>query len=118
MSSWKLLVDSCVPAAVTLRLRADGHDVIAMPELGADPGDHAILQRAAAEDRALVTIDTDFGALVFRDGATRIGVLRLLPRQAAPQAERASELVKAHGAHLAAGAFVTDDGDKVRVTQR
>ncbi len=111
----KLLVDSCVAGAVTRRLRADGHDVLAMVEHPPDPGDAAILARAVAEDRIIVTIDSDFGTLVFRDGATRVGVLRLLERRAAPQTERASALVAAHGDDLAAGAFVTDDGDKVRI---
>jgi predicted nuclease of predicted toxin-antitoxin system len=99
-----------------VRLRADGHDVVTVRERGADPGDATILQLAAAESRAIVTIDTDFGMLVFRDGTTRVGVLRL--REAKPDAlaQRASELVLAHGDALEAAAFVTDDGDSVRIT--
>jgi predicted nuclease of predicted toxin-antitoxin system len=116
MSARKLLVDSCVSGAVARRLREDGHDVAWLPELGADPGDKAVLELASAEQRALITIDADFGALVFRDGETRIGVLRLRERPAAAQAARASELIATHGEFLEQGAFVTDDGASVRVT--
>ena len=86
-------------------------------ELGADPGDAAILGIAAAEGRVLVTIDSDFGALVFRDGAKRVGVLRLRERAPAFLADRASELLDLHGDDLAAVAFVTDDGDDARVSR-
>ena len=112
----RLLVDSCVAGAVSRRLRADGHDVLAMAEHPPDPGDAAILTRAIAETRVLITIDTDFGALVFRDGAFQVGVLRLREARAAIQAERASVLIQRHGDVLVAGAFVTDDGDSERIT--
>lgn len=77
MSARKLLIDSCVSPAVTRRLRSEGHDAISILDLGSDPGDQAILNLAVGEGRILVTIDTDFGALVFRDGLARVGVLRL-----------------------------------------
>jgi len=89
-----------------------------MATLGLDPGDVAILDLAVRETRILVTIDTDFGMLVFRDGSRHAGVLRLRPMPAAPLAERASELVASYGDDLASNAFVTDDGDNVRVTRR
>jgi predicted nuclease of predicted toxin-antitoxin system len=114
----KLLVDSCVARAVTERLRAGGHDVVALAERGFDPGDPAILAIAVSEGRALVTIDTDFGVLVFRDGVSGAGVLRLRHARGDAQATRAVELVAAHGDDLETGAFVTDDGDGVRVRKR
>lgn len=116
MKKRKLLLDSSAAArAVVARLRTDGHDLVTVAERGADPGDAAILALAVAEGRAILTIDTDFGALVFRDGAPRVGVLRLKAASAAVLAERASALIAAHGDELEAGAFVTDDGDGVRV---
>jgi predicted nuclease of predicted toxin-antitoxin system len=113
-----LLLDNCIAGAVARRLRADGHDVVTVAERGADPGDAAILEVAASEGRALITIDTDFGMLVFRDGAKHVGVLRLRDNTPGALAERASEIVRSHGDDLDAGAFVTDDGDRVRVTRR
>jgi predicted nuclease of predicted toxin-antitoxin system len=113
----KLLIDSCVAGAVTRRLREQGHDVVSIAERDVDPGDRAILEIAHAEGRAIVTIDADFGTLVFRDQAQRVGVLRLREAVALVLAARASTLVAAHEDDLAAGAFVTDDGDRARVTR-
>lgn len=118
MKKRKLLLDSCVALAVLERLRADGHDIANVLDRGADPGDASILDIAAAEGRAIITIDTDFGMLVFRDGAKHAGVLRLRQALTAELAQRASELIAAHGDDLEDGAFVTDDGDSVRVTKR
>jgi predicted nuclease of predicted toxin-antitoxin system len=112
----KLLLDSCLPRAVAQRLRVDGWDVATVAEGGADPGDASVLGRAVSEGRVLVTIDADFGALVFRDGAKHVGVLRLREGRPVTLADRASTLVKAYADELARGAFVTDDGDRVRVT--
>ncbi|MBI1187337.1 MAG: hypothetical protein GC206_08425 [Alphaproteobacteria bacterium] len=114
----KLLIDSCTPASVTGRLRADGHDVATVAERGLDPGDTAILETAATEGRTIVTIDADFGALVFRDQARHAGVLRLRQATPAVMAERASALIAAHDGELSDGAFVTDDGGSARVTPR
>lgn len=116
MKKLKLLLDSCVAGAVARRLRTDGHDVATVAECGADPGDAAILALAVAEGRIVITIDADFGTLVFRDGAARAGVVRLRDGKPMALAERASQLVREHAAPLAKGAFVTDDGDSVRVT--
>ncbi|MDX2237714.1 MAG: DUF5615 family PIN-like protein [Hyphomonadaceae bacterium] len=116
MTVLKLLIDSCVAHAVARALRAAGHDVATVMERGPDPGDASILALAATENRVIVTIDTDFGTLVFRDGARRVGVLRLRDGAPAHLAARAVELMAAHGEALKAGAFVTDDGDHARVS--
>lgn len=117
MKKRKLLLHSCLPGAVAVRLRADGHDVVTVRERGADPGDLAILELASSEGRAIVTIDADFGTLIFRDGAKRVGVLRLREARSDTLSQRASDLVEAHGDALEAAAFVTDDGDSARVTK-
>ena len=118
MSARRLLIDACVAPSVVRRLRSDGHDAVSTFDRGSDPGDRAILELAAAENRAIVTIDTDFGALVFRDGLVRVGVLRLRQARSEALADRAGELVETHGADLEAGAFVTDDGASARVARR
>ena len=60
----RFLVDRCAGHRLAEWLRDEGHDVVEARELGADPGDRALLERAAADGRILVTIDTDFGELV------------------------------------------------------
>ena len=111
----KLLVDKCVARAVSQRLRDDGHDVSTVAEWPSDPGDKAILERAADEGRSIITIDADFGALVFRDHARRVGVLRLREQPPGEQAKKAREIIAIQAEALSLGAFVTDDGETVRV---
>jgi predicted nuclease of predicted toxin-antitoxin system len=115
MTPRNLLVDACTAPAVVERLRADGHDVAHAFDTGPDISDAALLAFAAREGRIIVTIDKDFGALVFRDGLSRVGVLRIREAKPAAQAQRASELIALYGGELEAGAFVVDDGDTARV---
>jgi predicted nuclease of predicted toxin-antitoxin system len=58
-------------------LRDQGHDVVRVTDAGPDPGDGAILRRALAEGRILVTMDKDFGALVHRESLGHTGLIRL-----------------------------------------
>ena len=44
-------------------LRAAGHDVVWSGDWEDDPGDEAILAKAHAQRRVLVTLDKDFGEL-------------------------------------------------------
>jgi predicted nuclease of predicted toxin-antitoxin system len=46
-------------------LRANGHDAIAVRDIGlSDASDDEILDRAAADERAVISHDTDFGTLL------------------------------------------------------
>ena len=50
---------------VAERLRAEGHDAVAVRDIGlADASDDEILDRAIADERVIVSHDTDFGALL------------------------------------------------------
>lgn len=49
---------------------AGGHDVVWIREAAPGSSDTAVLARALAEDRLLITLDKDFGELVFKCGAT------------------------------------------------
>ena len=73
----KFLVDRCAGRRLAEWLRAAGHDVVESREMGADPGDEALLTLAVRERRVLVTMDKDFGDLVFARGAEHAGVIRL-----------------------------------------
>jgi len=72
----RFLVDRCAGHRLAEWLRTQGHDVVEVSGLGPDPGDRAILEMAAQQDRILVTIDTDFGRLV-HGGASHAGEFRL-----------------------------------------
>jgi len=61
----KLLVDRCAGRRLAQWLRGQGHDVRKAIEANPDPGGQALLIWAVREQRILVTIDSDFGLLVF-----------------------------------------------------
>ena len=58
------LVDRCAGRRLTQWLQSQGHDALDARELGPDPGDRALLERAVSENRILITMDKDFGGLI------------------------------------------------------
>jgi predicted nuclease of predicted toxin-antitoxin system len=97
-------------------LREQGHDTIAARDLGRDPGDQALLERAVAEKRILVTIDTDFGELVFRKGEEHTGLIRLPDVPAAQRIALVQRLLHRYRGPLEQGAIITIRGGRVRVS--
>jgi predicted nuclease of predicted toxin-antitoxin system len=66
----RLCANENIPAESVARLRDDGHDVLWIRDVAPGSADSAVLARAWAEGRLLITFDKDFGELVFRRGAT------------------------------------------------
>lgn len=58
-----------IPEECVASLRRSGHDVLWIREAAPGISDDAVLARAVAEDRLVITFDKDFGELVFRRGA-------------------------------------------------
>ena len=73
----KFLIDRCAGTRLVAWLRDHGHDVLEAQSLGADPGDQALLERAAASGRVMITIDSDFGELIHRQHSAHAGLIRL-----------------------------------------
>jgi predicted nuclease of predicted toxin-antitoxin system len=71
------MIDVGVGRAVEDWLRAAGYDVLAVRDLDPGMSDENILARAAAEQRLVITMDKDFGELVYRSGHAHAGVLLL-----------------------------------------
>ena len=66
----RLLLDESISHRIAEPLRAAGHDVVHVEDLSMlGVSDLAVLERAAAEDRTVVTADTDFGTLLALSGA-------------------------------------------------
>ena len=62
----RVLANENVSSTVIHDLRADGHDVVAVKDWQPGANDEAVLRRAQAEERILVTHDRDFGELAYR----------------------------------------------------
>ena len=111
----KFLVDHCAGRRLAEWLRAKGHDVFDAGE-ESDPGDRALLERAAAEGRILVTLDRDFGRLVYVGGAVHAGLVRLPDVPVRDRLALMAEVLQEHGEALDRQALVTVRGGRIRVT--
>jgi predicted nuclease of predicted toxin-antitoxin system len=71
----RLLADECLDGRLVEGLRRAGHDVLAVRDAWQGGSDRAILDRARAERRTLVTEDKHFGDLVVNRGLSVPGLI-------------------------------------------
>ncbi|MGQ0591194.1 MAG: DUF5615 family PIN-like protein [Gammaproteobacteria bacterium] len=113
----KFLIDRCAGHRLSEWLRAQGHDVVESRERGPDPGDRGLLAWAEAEGRILVTMDKDFGTLVFLDKAPHRGMIRLPDVSADRRIQMMEQLLENHSTALLNRAIVTLRGGRIRVSR-
>jgi predicted nuclease of predicted toxin-antitoxin system len=113
----RFLVDRCAGARLAQWLREQGHDAMEAAQQGDDPGDAAILQRAVDDDRILVTIDTDFGVLIFGQERPHRGLVRLPDVPADERIAIFADLLSRHAADLEARGIVTVRAGIVRISR-
>ncbi len=112
----RLLVDRCAGRRLAEWLRSEGHDVLEAWSLGPDPGDRALLELAAMESRVLITIDTDFGELVYRHDLPHAGLLRLPDVPAEQRIALVAAVIGRQGEALENRAIVTVRGERIRIS--
>lgn len=96
-------------------LQEDDFDVAFVAELGPDPGDRAVLARALAEGRILITLDADYGWLAVAERLPHAGIIRLLEDRPDRQAALCRAVLNHYADELNAGALITASPDKVRI---
>lgn len=111
----KVLLDSCVWGGAREVIAAADHDVAWVGDWDGDPGDAAILARAHAEDRVLVTLDKDFGEHAIVKGAPHAGIIRLVGIRARDQGPATVQVLNVHAEELERRAILTVEPDRVRV---
>lgn len=75
-----LLADENVHHAVVQVLRDEGNDIVTVRDEGlTGASDVAVLQRAVAQGRVILTHDSDFGTLALRSGEPFVGIIFLRP---------------------------------------
>ena len=112
----RFLVDCCAGRRLAEWLRNDGHDVFDAGELEHDPGDATLLAQAAAEDRVLITLDNDFGELLFVGRAPHAGVIRLPDLPVDQRITLTAAVIQDHREALERQALITIRGSRVRIT--
>lgn len=112
----KILLDTCVAGPLLLPpLASAGHDVIWTGHWEKDPGDEEILAYAWHEQRVLVTLDKDFGALAVLHGKPHAAIVRLVNLSTKEQAHVCLLLFNEHVAELEAGAIITAERTRLRI---
>jgi predicted nuclease of predicted toxin-antitoxin system len=107
-----ILADESVDQPIVERLRADAHDVLAVVEMAPGLPDEDVLTLANQRGALLLTADTDFGELVFRQHrlATGVVLIRFAGLSAATKAAVVSAAIREHASELAAAFTVVSPG--------
>ena len=114
----KLLLDQGLPRTAATALATLGWDVLHVGEIGmAAATDQDILHRALAEQRAVVTLDADFHAILALENASAPSVIRVRIEglRGVDLAALIQRVVRVCEDDLVAGAMVTVDERGVRV---
>ena len=113
-----LLDENLSPKLVDL-LGRDGHDVVHVRDIGlVSASDEVVIAAASADDRILISADTDFGTLLARSHANRpsfVLIRRASGRRAIDQAALIIDNLVAVTADLEAGAIVVLGESTVRI---
>ena len=112
----KFLFDVGVGIGAENWLKTEGYDVLAVRDIDPRLLDETILERAEREGRIVVTMDKDFGELVYRSGRAHAGVLLLRMEDANGEEKReALEAIIKHYGETITGNFAVYQRGKLRV---
>ena len=115
----KFLIDQALSPAVAIELDGAGHDAVHVRDLGMQAAsDEEIFDRANAEERVVVSADTDFGTLLAARKQTSPSVILFRHGSQHRPADQAvllkSNLPQIVGA-LEAGSIVVIQPDRIRI---
>ena len=112
----KILVDVSAGQAIAAALQALGHDTVSVRDRNPKMDDADILTWAVAEQRLVVTMDKDFGELVYHSGQTHSGVLllRVEAFRTAAKIAIVNDIFQNHG-HELLGCFSVFQNGRLRI---
>lgn len=115
----RFLVDNALSSLLSTLLEQAGHDVVHVRAIGLHHADDvAIFERAAAEDRIIISADTDFGTLLAARTSRHPSVIQFRG-QGSRRPEVLAQTLLANLSQLAdaleAGSIVTFEPSRVRI---
>lgn len=115
----RFLLDQNLAPALVDHLSEAGHDAVHVRDLDMSRSpDEEVMSTAAADDRVLISADTDFGELLARTNAEAPSVL-LLRRQGGRRSHEIAALILANidaiADDLQAGAIVVLENKRIRI---
>lgn len=86
LQDFPLFTDQNIHVDVVIFLRSQGFDVLDSNEEGwGTESDNVLLQRALAQNRVVMTHDSDFGTLAIKNGEAYLGIVYLRPGHIVPE---------------------------------
>ena len=116
MTVLRVLIDVSAGIAITDWFQQNGHDTQSVRDRDPKMDDTDILTWAVGEQRLVVTMDKDFGELVYHSGQAHAGIL-LLRLESAPSNTKTrvvESIIKTHGDQLA-GKFSVYQNGRLRI---
>ena len=80
------------------------------------PGDEILLELAAEERRIFITIDKDFGELIFLHQSSHCGLIRLPDLAMAERIALVEQLIRDYQSDLELGSVITVQSGRVRTS--
>ena len=115
----KFLIDNALSPGVAETLRAAGHDAVHVRErMLHEAPDEVVFHVARAEERVIVSADTDFGTLLIPGRHTRPSLILFRhgsPRRPAEQAKALVDNLPTFSEDLERGAIVVFRRNKIRI---
>ena len=113
----RILANENFPLDAVEALRQQGHDVAWVRTDAPGSSDQAVLQRAQADDRIVVTFDKDFGELAFRAKLpASSGIILFRISTASPQQVARAAIAALSSRTDWAGNFSVVEDRRIRVT--
>lgn len=112
----RVLANENIPGPVIKALQIQGHDVVWVRDVMPGGTDVAILAKAQAEGRLVITFDKDFGELAFRYGLpAACGVVLFRLSGALPQQDNERVVIVLNSREDWQGHFATVSNTRIRI---
>ena len=113
----RFITDRCAGRRLAAWLRDGGHDVLESQTLGPNPGDRALLSLAESENRVLITLDKDFGEIIYLHRVPHAGLICLPDVRMSQRIALVDDIIDRYAEALEERAVITVRGGRIRISR-